>query len=84
MTSTRITIKNAAGKEITFSRPSYMRAAIIVFTACVSFTIQISEIELMPKINVVAAGNLFMHGIEKEEQEKLEKFLNDALKEASA
>lgn len=84
MTSTRITIKNAAGQEMTFSHPSYMRTAVLVVTACISLTIEISEIELMPNINVVAAGNVCMHGIEKQEQDNLEKFLNEILKEASA
>lgn len=84
MTSKGITIKNAAGQEMTFSHLPYMRAAVLVVTACISLTIEISEIRQMPKINVVAAGSLYMHGIEKEEQEKLEKFINEILKEASA
>lgn len=84
MTSTRITIKNAAGQEMTFSHLPYMRAVVLVVTACISLTIEISEIRLWPKINVVDAGNIFMHGIEKEEQAKLEKFINEILKEASA
>ena len=84
MTKHSINITNAAGQEITVRWQPYMRTAVLIITACITVTVPIRQIKSLPGVNVVEAGNIYMHGIEKDQQDKLEDFLSYALRECAA